>query len=170
MPPPAGPPPQDPSGFDRPRLSYGPEPHPADEIIERLAWVMDSSIPIGGGYSIGLDPILGLFPGLGDLAGTLVGATIVVQAHRAGVPRATLLRMVANVGIDAVVGAVPLVGDLFDFAFKANTKNLQLYRASRAGLHRTSRDQAFLALLILVLAAILAIPTLLIVWLVRTIV
>jgi len=127
-------------------------------VIERLAWLMDNSIPIGGGYRIGLDPIIGLIPGLGDLIGALVSSMIVLQARRAGIPRATLLRMVANVGIDSVVGAVPFLGDIFDFAFKANTKNLQLYRESRAGVHNERKDLLFLIVLLLALGLIVALP------------
>src|SRR3954447_13917392 len=144
--------------YSRPRVDYSGEPHPADEVIERLAWLMDNSIPIGGGYRIGLDPIIGLIPGVGDLIGTLVSSMIVLQAHRAGIPRPTLLRMVANVAIDSVVGAVPFVGDAFDFAFKANVKNLQLYRESRAGVHRSRQDVAFLIVLLFALGVIVALP------------
>jgi hypothetical protein len=135
----------------------------ADELIEHLAWLMDGSIPLPGGYRIGLDPILGLVPGVGDLLSTIVSSAIVLQAHRAGIPRATLLRMVANVGIDAVLGAVPFLGDLFDFAFKANARNLRLYRESRAGMRDSRRDAGFLAVLVIVLGLILAIPVLLVI-------
>src|SRR3954453_20377289 len=93
--------------YRRPRVDYSGRPHPSDEIIERLAWLMDNSIPIGGGFRIGLDPIIGLIPGLGDLIGALVSSMIVLHAHRAGIPRSTLLRMVANVGLDAAVGTIP---------------------------------------------------------------
>lgn len=127
---------------------------------------MEGMIPLGGRYSIGLDPIIGLIPGLGDLITTLVGSTIVVQAYKAGIPKATLLRMAANVGIDAVVGAIPFLGDLFDFAWKANTRNLQLYREARAGMRDTRRDTAFLATLLVILGIIVALPVLAIVWLI----
>src|SRR4051812_49409996 len=61
------------AGFERPRVDYsGIRPHPADEIVERLAWLMDNSIPLPGGFRIGLDPILGLVPGLGDVIGAMV--------------------------------------------------------------------------------------------------
>lgn len=135
----------------------------ADETIERLTWLMDGSIPLGS-YRIGLDPLIGLVPGIGDLIGTAVSAVIVVQAHRAGIPRATLLRMAANVAIDAVIGAVPFLGDLFDFAFKANAKNLALYREARAGVRDTRRDTFFLLFLLLVLATIVMLPILAIFW------
>jgi hypothetical protein len=158
------------AGYERPRVDYsGVRPHPADEVVERLAWLMDNSIPLPGGWRIGLDPLIGLIPGVGDLVGTLVSTAIVYQAHRAGLPRATVLRMVANVGIDAAVGAIPFLGDAFDFAFKANTKNLQLYRQARAGLHKTQHDVWFLAGILLALGLAVAIPLLILFWAIQAI-
>jgi hypothetical protein len=152
-----------------PRVDYsGTQAHPADEIVERLAWLMDGFIELPGGYRIGLDPIIGLIPGVGDLITTAVSSAIVFQAHRAGLSKPTLMRMVANVGIDAAVGAVPLVGDLFDFAFKANRKNLQLYREARSGAAKPGRDTGFVVVLLIALGAIFAIPVLLVVWLVQS--
>jgi len=145
--------------YDRPRVDYsGTRPHPADEIVERLAWLMDNSIRLPGGYTIGIDPIVGLIPGIGDLLGGLVSAAIIVQAHRAGVPRLTVLRMLANVGIDTALGALPVVGDFFDFAFKSNARNIALYRQTRAGLQKTSADVLFLVCVLLALAAIVLVP------------
>jgi hypothetical protein len=92
---------------------------------------------------------------------------IITQAHRAGIPRATILRMVANVGIDAVLGAIPIVGDLFDIAFQANTKNLELYRTALRGERQVRRDWGFLAAVLLGVAAIVTIPILLLIWAVR---
>jgi hypothetical protein len=138
-----------------------------EAAVERLAWLMDRSISIGP-YSIGLDPIIGLIPGVGDIFGTVVSTYIVVQAHKSGLPRATLLRMVTNVGIDAALGAVPFVGDVFDFAFKANTRNLALYREAVTGQRHASRDVWFLVLLFLALAIILMVPILALIWLVRS--
>jgi hypothetical protein len=150
--------------YRKARVDYGVRPHPADEVIERMVWLMDNSIPLAGGIRIGLDPVIGLIPGLGDILAGVVSAVIVLQAQRAGIPRSTLLRMVANVGIDTVVGSIPFAGDLFDFAFRANTKNLALYRASRAGVHDPRRDTAFLILLFLALGIIVALPILLLLW------
>lgn len=138
-----------------------------DDFIERLAWLMDRSIPVGGGYSIGLDPIIGLVPGIGDFIGTAISSMIVFEAYRRGIPKPTVLRMVANVGIDAVLGAVPFLGDLFDFAFKANVKNLELYREAIAGVRDTRRDTRFLVGLAALVGILLAIPVLLIAWAVQ---
>jgi hypothetical protein len=130
---------------------------------------MDRSIPLGGGYSIGLDPIIGLIPGVGDLITTAVSGFIIYQAQRAGIPKSTVLRMMINVGIDGAVGAIPFLGDLFDFAFKANQKNLELYRESMWGTRDTRRDTWFVAVVFIGIAILLALPILAIVWLARAI-
>lgn len=139
-----------------------------DEIIEKIAWLMDRSIPIGG-FRIGLDPILGLIPGLGDVLSTLISSVIIVQAQRAGVPKATVLRMMTNVGIDTVLGAIPFIGDIFDFAWKANNKNLELYRAAMRGRREPGRDAGFLAAVFVILALLLSIPVVLGVLLVKAV-
>lgn len=139
----------------------------AEATIEQIAWLMDRSIGIGG-IRVGLDPILGLIPGVGDVFSTLISTVLIVQAHRAGVPRATVLRMMANIGIDTAVGAIPFVGDVFDFAWKSNSRNLDLYRASVRGQHNPRRDWGFLALVLMGLTLLLAIPILLSIWLLRT--
>jgi len=80
----------------------------------------------GTGVRFGLDPILGLIPGLGDVAGAALSGYLVLLAARLGAPRVVVLRMVANVAVDSIVGSVPLLGDLFDVAWKSNTRNLAL--------------------------------------------
>jgi hypothetical protein len=141
----------------------------ADDTIEKLAYLMDRSIPIGGGYSIGLDPIIGLIPGIGDLITTAISGFIIYQAQRTGIPKATVMRMMINVGIDAAVGAIPFLGDAFDFAFKANQKNLELYRDSMWGTRDTGRDTWFVAVVFIGIAILLALPVLAIVWLIQAI-
>lgn len=95
--------------------------------VRALARVLDRAIRIPGtNVRIGLDGLLGLVPGFGDAAGAALSATIVIAAIRAGAPRAVLGRMLANVAFDTVLGAVPVVGDLFDFAWKANARNATL--------------------------------------------
>ena len=128
---------------------------------------MDGSIRLPGGFSIGLDPLIGLIPGIGDLIGTMVSSAIVLQARRAGIPKATLMRMIANVALDAIVGAIPFLGDVFDFAFKANAKNLELYRSARTGLRDTRRDVGFLSVVLLALGMVMALPVLAVIWVVQ---
>lgn len=94
--------------------------------VHRLARLMDSSIRLPGGFRIGVDGLIGLVPVVGDLAATGVSFYIIAQAARAGVPTITLMRMVLNVALDAIVGAIPMLGDVFDFAFKANLRNVKL--------------------------------------------
>jgi hypothetical protein len=95
--------------------------------LKKLAWLMDESIVIPGlGFKIGVDGIIGLIPGVGDIVTTGISTYIVRQAQLLGVPKVVLLRMVFNVAIDFVVGAIPLLGDLFDMGWKANRRNLRL--------------------------------------------
>jgi uncharacterized protein DUF4112 len=139
---------------------------PAPEWVDRLAWLMDRSIPIGR-WQIGLDGIIGLVPGLGDLVGAIISGVIVVAGIRAGLPRSAIARMVTNVGVEALIGVVPFLGDLFDMAFKANTRNVQIYREALRGERNRSKDSLFVTGVVLVFAALLAIPILVIVLLVH---
>lgn len=74
----------------------------------------------------GIDPVLGLIPGVGDVLSGLLSAYIVYEAARIGVPKATIVRMIANVLIDVGMGAIPILGDVADVAFKANRRNMEL--------------------------------------------
>ena len=92
-----------------------------------LATLLDNAVRIPGlGVRVGLDPLLGLIPGVGDFVGAGVSGYIIVLAARAGASPAVLARMVGNVAIDALAGAVPVLGDLADFGWKANAKNVAL--------------------------------------------
>jgi hypothetical protein len=97
-----------------------------DPVAEKIAWIMDDSIRVGR-WSIGLDGIIGLVPGLGDVLGALIGMLIVLRAIQAGIPRVVIARMMTNIAIDTFVGSIPIFGDTFDFVFKSNTKNLRIY-------------------------------------------
>lgn len=95
--------------------------------LRKLTRLLDNAIAIPGTtFRIGLDPILGLLPVAGDFLGTALSAYIVIEAARLGLPRATLGRMVFNIVAESVLGVVPVLGDLFDFAWKANVKNMEL--------------------------------------------
>ncbi|HEX2140364.1 MAG TPA: DUF4112 domain-containing protein [Woeseiaceae bacterium] len=98
----------------------------AEKRLRRIAWLLDNSIPLPGGYRIGVDGLIGLVPGIGDAAGALVASYIVVEAGRLGASKALLLRMSFNVLLETLVGAIPFAGDLFDFVYKANMRNLRL--------------------------------------------
>lgn len=92
----------------------------------RLAWLMDKSIPLPGGVRIGLDGIIGLIPGVGDAATSAISSWFIYQGYRKGVPISVLVRMALNILIDTILGSIPIVGDIFDLFFKANTRNSQL--------------------------------------------
>jgi Domain of unknown function (DUF4112) len=95
--------------------------------LRQIARLMDEAVTIPGtSKKIGLDPIIGLIPGGGDTVSMVLSAYIVVEAALLGLPQATLLKMVSNVLIDAIVGTVPVVGDLFDVVSKANSRNIKL--------------------------------------------
>ncbi len=97
--------------------------------LETLADWMDSKFRIPGtDVRFGLDSLLGIIPGIGDGVLALPAVYLVLAAHRMGVSRLVLTRMAANVGIDMLVGAIPVLGDLFDVGFKANRRNVALLR------------------------------------------
>jgi Domain of unknown function (DUF4112) len=127
-----------------------------DPWIETLAYLMDGAIPIGR-WSIGIDPLLGLVPGFGDLIGAFISLVIVMRAVQAGVPRIAVARMMTNIAIDTLIGAIPVVGDAFDFAYKANLKNLRIYEESLHSGHRAAaRHWAFFVALFLGVTAVIA--------------
>jgi len=100
------------------------------EQVRFIAGLMDDRFVIPGtGLRFGLDSIVGLFPGFGDVITTAISLLIVHHAWQSGASKFTLARMLGNVGIDFVVGVVPVFGDLFDFVFKANRKNMRLLEA-----------------------------------------
>jgi hypothetical protein len=128
--------------------------------LQRLARLWDASIRLPGGIAIGLDPLVGLVPGVGDAVGALVSGYIVLEAARLGTPAVTLLRMLLNIAIDALVGSIPVAGDLFDFAWKANLKNVALIEHHFADPHaarHASRAWLLLVIGVLVLLAALGI-------------
>lgn len=97
--------------------------------IERLAHLMDESIALPGtDKRIGLEALLGLIPGLGDLATAVISLHIISEAKKLGVPKTIVSKMIWNVVVDTVVGAVPGVGDVFDAFWKANRKNIELVK------------------------------------------
>jgi hypothetical protein len=97
------------------------------KAIQRLAWMIDGAFRIPGTkFRFGLNSLIGLTPAAGDALLAAISLYIVYEAHKLGLPRAKLMRMLANVGIEAAVGSVPVLGDLFDVAFKANLRNLAI--------------------------------------------
>jgi hypothetical protein len=129
-----------------------------DPFAEKIAWLMDGMFRVGP-WRVGLDGLIGLIPGFGDIAGALIGMIIVLRAAQAGVPRIALARMVTNIAIDTFVGSIPLFGDAFDFAYKSNIKNLRIYEDAlrRGGRASRARHWAFFVALLLGLGVVMAI-------------
>jgi uncharacterized protein DUF4112 len=118
--------------------------------LRRFAFWLDAGIAVPGtSIRVGLDPLLGLVPGLGDAAGALLAAWILVEAIRMGASRGTLARIASNIALDALVGAIPVFGDVFDVVWKANLKNVALlerHAIDPAGAGKS--DRLFVALLV----------------------
>ncbi len=141
-----------------------------NENLDQLARVLDDIFQIPGtNIRFGLDAIIGLIPGVGDLVTGMASFLIIFAAWERGLPRVTLARMVANVAIDTLVGSMPLVGDIFDAAWKANRKNynLLLRVEQQPGRKATVQDWLFLALMLLAIAALVALPILIIIFVYR---
>src|SRR6266478_1312023 len=100
-----------------------------EQSLERLSWLMDELFRVPGlGWRFGLDAVVGLIPGFGDTATTLVSFYILAAGVRYRVPKITMLRMGLNIGIDYLLGSLPVVGDLFDACWKSNQMNVELLR------------------------------------------
>jgi hypothetical protein len=105
----------------------------------RVSHVLDDLVRVPGTkWRVGLDPLFGLIPGVGDWLGWAVSLHLLVSAAQLGVGGALLIRMLGNVVVDGIVGLVPLLGDLFDAAWKANDRNLRLLEAHVAHPERTA--------------------------------
>ena len=132
------------------------------ERLNRLAWLLDSSIPIPGTrFTIGLEALIGLVPVVGDLIGVALSSYILHEARNMGVSKAVLLRMAFNVAVEGVIGLVPFAGDVFDAAYKANQRNVRLLndwverpdRSQRASRIFVGGVIAALVLLIILISA-----------------
>lgn len=144
-----------------------------DRTLQGLEYLLDEAFRLPGtGIRLGLDGIVGLVPGLGDVLAGLLSLIIPLAAWIRGVPYVTLLRMGVNLGIGVLVGSVPFLGDVFDIAWKANRRNYRLLNRHIAEPRRhTWRDWAFLLVVALALGLVFAAPVvlavLLVLWLKR---
>jgi hypothetical protein len=126
--------------------------------LRRTAQLLDAAVRIPfTPWRIGIDGLIGLVPGIGDLVGALLSASIVFEAMRLGAPAAVLSRMLLNVGIDAIIGEIPVLGDIFDIGFKANLRNVALverHLADARGAAAASRGFLWLCLMALLLIVV----------------
>jgi hypothetical protein len=142
-----------------------------ERSLDQLSHLMDGLFRIPGtGWRVGLDAIIGLIPGVGDFATTAVSVYILAAGVRYRVPKVTLLRMAANIAIDYLVGSIPVVGDLFDAAWKSNQMNVELLRQRAAvSLEEATRGRAsdwlFLGVIVLGLLTLLVGSVALSLWL-----
>lgn len=141
------------------RIAY--PPNPRLERVRFISNLLDQCIVLPGGFRIGIDPILGLIPGIGDVIAAGLSLYMVYQAALLGLRKRVLLRMLGNVAIEALVGTFPLLGDVFDAVWKANMRNLRLielhYSPSNPGRSGTRLTRWILVVLGLFLAGYLAI-------------
>lgn len=133
------------------------DPRIAD--VEQVARWLDYAFELPNGFRFGIAGFIGLIPGIGDLIDALISLYIVLRAMQLGLPRVALARMTVNIAIEGIAGAVPILGDLFDIAFKANRRNYELLRSHLAQPARQSKsDWLFLILTLLVLIGSVALP------------
>ena len=118
------------------------------QSLDKLAWLLDSSIRIPGtNRTIGLDGIIGLLPGIGDVVSGVISGYIVVKALLMGLPIFVIARMVINLMIEGVIGVIPVVGDLFDFIFKSNRRNVRLMQTYLKNPEDTS-ERSFMSVIV----------------------
>ena len=139
----------------------------SDENLDLLSHLLDDQFRVPGtNIRFGMDGIVGFIPGIGDVLGGLASCIIIIAAWMRGVSYVTIARMVANVGIESLVGAVPVLGNLFDIGWKANRRNYALLTGSLEKPAAAKRKSwLFLAGLSAALAALLLVPTILLGWL-----
>jgi len=127
-----------------------------DPLMQVVAHLMDNAFVIPGTkIRFGLDPILGLIPGVGDTATALISFLTLMQCARRGLPRIVLARMAGNILVNTVLGALPLLGDLFSVWFKSNQRNLVLLEKHlENNKTSTTADWLFVILILIVLAAV----------------
>lgn len=127
---------------------------------ERLVLFLDDGFEIPGTtFRIGFDAIIGLVPGVGDLLTTASSLSLVWLAEQRRLPRSVVTRMLVNLGVDSLVGSIPLLGDMFDVVFKANRRNLELLQRYDAAPKQAARkDAAFFGLVIVGVILLLTVP------------
>ena len=127
--------------------------------VEAVARWMDYAFELPGGFRFGVAGIIGLIPGIGDIFDALVSVYIVVRAVQLGVARVAIARMLLNIGIEALAGAVPFAGDMFDVVFKANRRNFVILKNHMAEPRRQRAKDWLFVLGALALATVaIALP------------
>jgi hypothetical protein len=139
--------------------------------LRKWAYLLDSAFQVPGTrMRFGLDPIVGLIPGVGDLVTGFFSVMILLHSVRLRIPKIVISRMVLNTGMDLLAGFVPIVGDLFDAGYKANLKNLRLLeRHARPGVKPERSDYVFVGVCIGILVLVAVTPLVVVWWLVTNV-
>lgn len=159
-----GPPPSLEAGVAQriPRFDPSNPGHVRLRRLERLTWLLDRAVPVGR-LRIGLDPILGLIPGVGDALGAVLSLYVLYEGARLGAPVHVLIRMTGNILLETIFGAIPFLGDAFDFVWQANSRNIRLIHRHHATNWRP-RSLGAVWLSVLVAAAVVLTVALSVAW------
>jgi len=135
---------------------------------EFLAKILDTTVKIPGTpFYVGLDPLLGLIPGVGDMIANLIGTVILILAARLRVPRVVIIRMSLNLLINGTVGAIPILGDLFSIWFRSHARNAELLRRAATHPYReTQQARLYVAAIIIGTVVLLLVAIAAVLWVV----
>lgn len=131
--------------------------HAVERRIGRVTRLLDDVVRVPGtDVRVGLDPVIGLVPVVGDAVSALAGAWVIAEAARFGIPRIVLARMTVNLLVDLGIGAIPLLGDVYDVVFRSNSRNLDLFRRHALDPGATTRGERtfFLGLVALIVGVV----------------
>jgi hypothetical protein len=143
------------------------KPSELEPLFKWLALIMDNFLRVPGTtFRFGLDPLMGLLPGIGDTGSAIISAMALVAAARRGLPKILLARMSLNILINEAVGIIPVVGDAFSFWFKSNARNYELLQRQAATLRRSTKsDWIFVAIVLAALLVLLIVSLAISFWL-----
>jgi hypothetical protein len=149
--------------------AHDPEGESLRAAADLLARILDTAIPIPGTtLRVGLDPLLGLVPGIGDTLASLIGSAILILAARLRVPKIMLIRMSLNVLVNGAIGSIPVAGDAFSVWFQSNARNAALLRRASFSSSRPARmsDWVFVIGILATTLALIGAATIAVVWLI----
>lgn len=132
------------------------EAKPIEPLFRWIALLMDDLVRVPGTkFRVGIDPLIGLIPGIGDTGSAMVSAVALIQAARQGLPKIILARMAVNILLNELIGIIPFVGDAFSFWFKSNVRNHQLIKEYVGGRRKAGRSDWIFVFGILILLGVL---------------
>lgn len=133
--------------------------------LDKLAWWLDSSIRIPGtSWRVGLDGIIGLVPGIGDVSAGAISSYILMKAVKMKVPITVIIRMTFNILLESAVGTIPVIGDWFDFAYKANKRNVNLMQDYLTDEDAVTTRSTFTVAIVVCLVIALIISSIWLIW------